>query len=78
MQITAIGLDIAKNSFHVHGVDARGKTATSKIAKPPPSAGVFCEFGAVRDGDGSLWWRALLGALPLASFSSARVLSGSP
>ncbi|MBK8964343.1 MAG: PAS domain-containing protein [Candidatus Competibacteraceae bacterium] len=36
------------------------KTATSKTFAAP-SAGVFCEFGAVRDGDGSLWWRALLG-----------------
>jgi transposase len=30
MQVTTIGLDIAKNVFQVHGVDARGKVVLQK------------------------------------------------
>jgi transposase len=30
MQVERIGLDIAKNSFQVHGVDARGKVVIRK------------------------------------------------
>jgi transposase len=30
MEITTIGVDLAKNVFQVHGVDERGKTVLSK------------------------------------------------
>ena len=30
MQITTIGLDIAKNVFHVHGIDAAEKVVVRK------------------------------------------------
>jgi transposase len=30
MQITAIGLDIAKNVFQVHGIDAKAKVVVRK------------------------------------------------
>ena len=30
MEITTIGLDLAKNVFQVHGVDQRGKTVLRK------------------------------------------------
>ncbi len=30
MKITTIGLDLAKNVFQVHGVDARGKVVVRK------------------------------------------------
>lgn len=30
MQLTTIGLDIAKNSFHAYGVDAHGKKVVTK------------------------------------------------
>jgi len=33
MNITTIGLDIAKNVFQVHGVDANGKVALRKQLK---------------------------------------------
>lgn len=45
--VTTIGIDLAKNSFYVHGVDARGKRVFSKtlsrgkllpfLAQQPPS-----------------------------------------
>jgi hypothetical protein len=33
MKITAAGIDLAKNVFQVHGVDARGKTVLKKQLK---------------------------------------------
>lgn len=30
MDITTIGIDLAKNSFSLHGVDSRGKTVLRK------------------------------------------------
>ena len=30
MHVTTIGLDLAKNTFHVHGVDSFGKVAFNK------------------------------------------------
>ena len=33
MKITTIGIDLAKNVFQVHSVDARGKTALRKQLK---------------------------------------------
>jgi transposase len=33
MNITTVGIDLAKNVFQVHGVDARGKVALCKQLK---------------------------------------------
>ncbi len=33
MQITTIGIDLAKNVFQVHGVDERGKTVLKRQVK---------------------------------------------
>ena len=34
MQITTIGLDIAKNVFQVHGIDAEGRRSEATSAQP--------------------------------------------
>ncbi|WP_267900745.1 hypothetical protein [Rhizobium rhizogenes] len=33
MEITTIGLDLAKNIFQVHGIDAEGKAIVSRSTK---------------------------------------------
>ena len=47
MQISTIGLDIAKNVFEVHGIDAAEKVVVRKPAPTAPGAGVF-QSGAAR------------------------------
>ena len=57
MQITTIGLDIAKNVFQVHGIDAAEKVVVRKqlrrgqlIAFFQRSGAVPCRHGGLRDG----------------------------
>ena len=35
MKITAVGIDLAKNVFAIHGVDERGKVMVRKQLKQP-------------------------------------------
>jgi hypothetical protein len=53
MQITTIGLDIAKNVFQVHGIDAAEKDR-QKATSPRPGYGVLRSPGAVPDRHGGL------------------------
>ena len=41
MQVTTIGLDIAKNVFQVHGIDAAEKVVVRKQLRRSQSAGVL-------------------------------------
>ena len=41
MQITTIGLDIAKNVFQVHGIDANEKVVVEEATPAQPGDGVF-------------------------------------
>ena len=41
MQITTIGLDIAKNVFQVHGIDAAEKVIIRKPTSPRPGYGIL-------------------------------------
>jgi hypothetical protein len=41
MEITVVGLDIAKRVFQLHGVDAAGKTVFAAEATAGGSAGVL-------------------------------------
>ena len=34
MNVTTIGIDLAKNVFSLHGVDAHGKTSGSTFCRP--------------------------------------------
>ncbi len=40
-EITTIGLDMAKNIFHVHGVDADGAVVLSKRLRPEVPEGLL-------------------------------------
>ena len=67
MEITTIGVDLAKNVFQVHGVDERGKTVLRKqlrreqmvefFAKLPP-----CLIGMEACGSAHHWARKLQGS----------------
>ena len=67
MQITTIGLDLAKNVFQVHGIDAHGKVVLRKQLRRAQVAGFFanlppCLVGMEACGGGHHWGRKL-GAL---------------
>lgn len=64
MKITTIGIDLAKNVFQVHGVDARGKTVLKKQLKRDQVARFFinlepCVIGMEACGSAHHWGRKL-------------------
>ena len=62
MQITTIGLDIAKNVFQVHGIDADEKVVVRKQLRRSQVLAFFKASAAVPDRHGGLRHGALLGA----------------
>jgi transposase len=61
MQITTIGLDIAKNVFQVHGIDAAEKVVVKETASSRSGDEVLRSFAALPHWHGSLRQCALLG-----------------
>ena len=62
MQIwTNTGLDIAKNVFQVHGIDAARKGRRPETAPTAPGAGVLQSVATVPDRHGGLRHGPLLG-----------------
>jgi transposase len=66
MQITTVGIDLAKAVFQVHGVDAHGKTLMKKQLKRSQVAKFFanlspCVIGMEACGSGHYWARKLQG-----------------
>jgi transposase len=66
MKITTIGIDLAKNIFQIHGVDARGKVAVRKQIKRAEMAKYFanlepCLIGMEACGSAHHWARKLEG-----------------
>ena len=64
MSTTIIGLDLAKNVFQVHGVDAKGKTVLRKRLRRSELAPFFaaltpCVIGIEACGSGHHWAREL-------------------
>jgi len=64
MQITAIGIDLAKNVFQIHGVDTAGKTCLRKQVKRDQMANFFanlspCLIGMEACGSAHFWARKL-------------------
>jgi transposase len=64
MQVTTVGLDIAKNVFQVHGVDARGRVVLSKRLARPGVLAFFanlpsCRVGLEACGGAHHWAREL-------------------
>ena len=61
MQITTIGLDIAKNVFQVHGIDAAEKVVVRKQLRRGQVMKFFESFAALPRWHGGLRNGALLG-----------------
>ena len=61
MQITTIGLDIAKNVFQVHGIDAAEKVIVRKQLRRGQMLAFFKARAALPCGHGSLRDVPLLG-----------------
>lgn len=64
MEITTIGLDLAKHVFQLHGVDAQGKTVLKKQLKRDQVAAFFvnlppCLIGMEACGSAHYWARTL-------------------
>ncbi|MDB6100962.1 MAG: family transposase [Gammaproteobacteria bacterium] len=63
MNITTIGVDLAKSVFHVHGVDERGKTVLRKAPKRAEVMSFFaklvpCLIGMETCGSAHFWARS--------------------
>ena len=61
-EITTIGLDLAKNVFQIHGVDAVGAVVLRKRLRRGQVLEVLCGFVALSGRRGGLRDGALLGA----------------
>ena len=46
MQVTTIGIDLAKNVFQVHGVDAEGEVVIAKKIRRQSLLTFFAQLGA--------------------------------
>lgn len=79
MNITALGIDIAKNVFQLHGVDEQGKTVLQKkisrdklvsfIAKLPP-----CKIGMESCGGSNAYFtpnRSPISVKPISDFTQS-------
>ena len=73
MQISTIGIDIAKNVFQVHGVDAAGKPVLKKQLR----RGQMLEFfGRLPPCFSSAWRRAPRRTIGLESSGSSVTMCG--
>ena len=66
MEITTIGLDVAKNVFQVHGIDAAGKVVVRKALRRAQLLPFFrklspCLVGIEACGTSHHWARELIG-----------------
>ncbi len=62
MNVTTLGIDLAKNVFQLHGVDRHGKTVLTKRVTRMKLRGDGREPAALPDRFGGVWRRALLSA----------------
>ncbi len=66
MNMTTVGIDLAKNVFQVHGVDERGKTVLKKQLKRDQMMSFFtnlpvCLIGMEACGSAHYWANKLQG-----------------
>ena len=62
MNVTTLGIDLAKNVFQLHGVDRHGKTVLTKRVTRVKLPGDGRAPAALPDRFGGVWRRVLLGA----------------
>ena len=61
MTIKTLGIDLAKNVFHLHGMDERGKTVLQKRLRRDRLLAFMTNLPAMPGRHGGVWWRTLLG-----------------
>jgi hypothetical protein len=61
MNISALGIDIAKNVFQLHGVDVSQEKSFYKKAKQGEITFFYSAITHLPNRNGSLWWFSLLG-----------------
>ena len=61
-EVITIGVDLAKNVFQVHGVDAEGNVVVQPTVEAGAGASVLQETAALPGWHGGLCHRASLGA----------------
>lgn len=61
MNVSMMGLDLAKNVFQVHGSDTAGAVVFRKQLRRDKVLAFFCRTLGLHRRDGSLLQRALLG-----------------
>ena len=81
MQVTTVGLDIAKNVFQVHGVDRRGKAVLRKRLARGKVLGFFatlprCLIGLEACGGAHYWARELRQARARGAVDATAVRQG--
>jgi transposase len=62
MEVKTIGIDLAKSVFQLHGVDGKGRPLLRKRLTREKVLPFYGESAALRSGDGSVRFGALLGA----------------
>ena len=62
MQISTVGIDLAKRVFQIHGVDQDGNTALRKQLRRAQVLGFFAKLPPCLVGMEGLWDSAPLGA----------------
>ena len=62
MNISTIGLDLAKNVFQVHAIDDAGEVIVRRSLRRRQVLPFFFQTGALSDRYGSLWHEPSLGA----------------
>jgi hypothetical protein len=55
LKVTIPSIDLAKSVFHLHGVDARGRTVLRQRVEPCTTAAVRRAVVELRGSDGSPW-----------------------
>jgi transposase len=62
MQVTTIGVDLAKNVFHVHGITKDGSVALNRPLRRAQMLTFFCQLVPMPDRNGSVRIKPLLGS----------------
>jgi hypothetical protein len=62
MEIKALGVDLGKNCFHLHGIDKRGKTVLQKKVSRERLPIIVANLPPLLNRDGSLCWSTFLGS----------------
>ena len=62
MELFTLGIDLAKTTFHLVGMNQRGEIVVRKRFSPHPAIALHREPEGGADWHGSLWWIAFPGS----------------